>query len=91
MNTFTTKLTSAGSIVFNQADGAQSVSVQCSSAGGSCTFLGSFPFKGLTPQAITFSNGEGVTINNNDNPTVALDGITITWVSGTVNVVVGMS
>ncbi len=87
MKTFTFSLNSAGSMVFNKADGALIVSV-LPAQGGSYTALGGIPFKGLDSQPITLANGQGTVIAAS-SPASPIDGWTITWVSGVVNIIVG--
>jgi len=86
--TFYTTTLSSGSLEILTADGAQMVSIEPNS-GSSCTVLGSLPFKGLTPTAIILDANQVLTISSN-TPTSPLNGITITHVSGTVDIVVGV-
>lgn len=87
MRFFTYSLTS-GSITINSTDSAMFVSLQCDSSTGSCNVAGNFPFKNLTPNAVTLGAGQGINLSalSPQNP---LDGLTITWVSGTIDIVIG--
>ena len=86
---FFTKTLTSGSIAISITDGAMFVSVQCDSTSGSATVLGNLPFKGVSPDAVTLSAGQGVNISAL-SPASPLDGITITWVAGTVDVLIGV-
>lgn len=88
MRFYTTTLTS-GSITINITDGAMFVSVQADPTSGSATVLGNLPFKGLSPSAVSLSSGQGINISAL-SPASPLDGITITWVSGSVDVLIGV-
>jgi len=87
MRFFTYTLTS-GSITIDSMDGAMFVSVQCDSTTGSCQVSGNIPFKNLTPNAVTLGAGQGVNISAL-SPASPLDGLTIAWVSGSVDVLIG--
>jgi hypothetical protein len=87
MTFFTYTLTS-GSLVLNAEDYAFFVSIQTDSTAGSCTILGGSPFKGIQPNAVPLSLGEGVNFSSS-SPSSPLSGITITWVAGTIDIVVG--
>ena len=58
-------------------------------SGSSCTVLGTLPFKGLTPNAITLDANQVLTLSA-QSPQSPLSGLTITHVSGTVDIVVGV-
>lgn len=88
MRFYTTTLTS-GSITININDGAMFVSVQSDPTSGSATVIGNLPFKGLAPTSVSLSAGQGVNISAL-SPASPLDGITITWVSGSVDVIIGV-
>jgi hypothetical protein len=79
---------SSGSLVINAVDGASFVSLQCDSSSGSCSVLGNIPFKGVNPNAVTLTTGQGVNLSSS-SPQSPLDGITITWIAGTIDIVVG--
>jgi len=86
MQIFTTTLTS-GSLVLNRQDGAMVISIQ-SATGSSCLFTGNLPFKGVTPTPVTLTDSQIFNFAAS-SPQSPLEGITITWVSGTVDIVVG--
>jgi len=88
MRFFTTTLTS-GSLSIGFNDGAMFVSVQADPTSGSATVLGNLPFKGLTPSSVSLSAGQGINISAL-SPVSPLDGITITWTGGSVDIVVGV-
>ena len=87
MRFFTYSLTS-GSITIDSTDSAMFVSLQCDSSTGGCTVAGNFPYKSLTPSAVSLGAGQGLNLSAL-SPQSPLDGLTITWVSGTVDVVIG--
>lgn len=87
MRFWTYSLTS-GSLVIGASDGASFVSVQCDSSSGSCSVLGNIPFKGVSANAVTLTAGQGVNFSAS-SPQSPLDGITITWIAGTIDVIVG--
>jgi hypothetical protein len=84
---FTKNLTS-GTITIDKAQGAAFVSVMPNTS-GSCTVIGGVGFGGSNSEAITLSAGEVWSFGsqNTQNP---IDGVTITWVSGTVKVCIGL-
>jgi len=86
MKFFTTSLTS-GTFVVAAAQGASLISVQPQSA-SSCTILGGIPYNGIQPSAITLSNNSALTLTS-ASAFSPLDGITITWIGGTVDILVG--
>lgn len=86
--TFWTYTLSSGSLTINAADGAMFLSLQTDSTSGNCTVLGGIPFKGLNPQAVSITAGQGINLAA-INPTSPLDGITITHVTGSIDIVVG--
>ena len=86
MQFFTTILTS-GSISINSVDSVSSISIQANDT-SECQVLGNYPFKGITPSAVSLSNGEILTLSSS-SPSQTLDGLTITWVSGTIDIIVG--
>jgi hypothetical protein len=86
MKFFTTSLTS-GSFVINADQGVSLVSIQPIDS-SSCTILGGIPFNGLQPSAITLSNNNALTLNS-VSPFSPLDGITITWIAGTIDIIIG--
>jgi hypothetical protein len=86
MKFFTTSLTS-GTFLVAAAQGASLLSIQPQDS-SSCTILGGIAFNGLQPSAITLSNNNALTLTS-ASPNSPLDGITIEWVSGTVDIIVG--
>jgi hypothetical protein len=86
MKFFTTTLTS-GTFTVSAAQGASLLSVQPQDL-SSCTILGGIPFNGLQPSAITISNSNALTLSS-ASPNSPLDGITITWLGGTVDIIIG--
>ena len=86
--TFYTTTLSSGSLEILTADGAQMISIEPNSS-SSCTVLGSLPFKGLSPNAITLDANQVLTISA-PSPSSPLNGITVTWVSGTIDLIVGV-
>ncbi len=85
---FWTYTLSSGSLVISAADGATFLSLQADSTSGNCTVQGNIPFKGLNTQAVSITPGQGVNLaaSSSQSP---LDGITITWVAGNIDIVVG--
>jgi hypothetical protein len=90
MRFFTYKLTSSTPpiIQISQTDGVMFLSVQSGASTGSCTVLGNLPFKGLAPQTVDISASQGINLSA-ISPASPLDGITITWGSGVVDVLIG--
>jgi hypothetical protein len=84
---FWTYTLSSGSLSINSADGAMFVSIQTSSAGG-CNVTGGIAFKELPSNPVSLSAGGGVNFSAK-SPASPLDGLTIDWVAGTVDVVIG--
>jgi len=86
MKFFTTSLTS-GTFVVAASQGASLLSIQPQDS-SSCTILGGIPFNGLQPSAISVSNNNALTLTSS-SPSSPLDGITITWTAGTVDIIIG--
>lgn len=86
--TFFTFVLTSGTFILDGSEGASFISVQTDPANGSCTILGGIPFKGLNPVAVPLSLGQGVNLSSN-SPQSPLAGITITWVAGTIDIIVG--
>ena len=86
--TFYTTTLSSGSLEILTADGAQMISIEPNSS-SSCTVLGSLPFKGLSPNAISLDSNQVLTISA-PSPSSPLNGITVTWISGTIDIIVGV-
>jgi len=86
MRLFTYTL-SSGSLQINATDGVLALTVQANSS-SACQFLGNIPFKGLNPNTILIENGDSFTQTTTANS--PLDGITITWVSGTIDILISI-
>lgn len=86
--TFWTYTLSSGSITINASDFAYFVSLQADATSGSCTVLGGIPFKGINPTSVSITAGQGLNLSALST-TSPLSGITITWVAGTIDIVVG--
>jgi hypothetical protein len=88
MRFFTTTITSAGgNITLIPSDGVQFLSILCSSS-SSCTVTGDLTFRGVTQSsAVTLTDNQG--LNLSSPPTSSVYGITIAWVSGSIDVVMG--
>lgn len=84
---FWTYTLTTGSITIDSVDGAMFLSLQAD-ATGACTVQGNIPFKGIPASAVTLSAGDGMNISAL-SPQSPIDGITITWVSGNVDVLIG--
>jgi hypothetical protein len=87
MEFFTTTLTS-GSLTFAASNGATFVSIQCDSSTGSCTILGGIPFKGIQPSIVALTAGQVASFAA-ASPQSPLNNLTITWVAGNVDIIVG--
>ena len=86
MRLFTYTL-SSGSVTINSSDGVTMITVQ-SAINGSATITGNVGFNGLSPSSVTIASGQSFTITT---PTYSpLDGVTIAWVSGSADIVIGM-
>ena len=86
MKFFTTSLTS-GTFVVAAAQGASLISVQPGSS-SSCTIIGGIAYNGVPSSAITRSDNNAITLTS-ASAFSPLDGITITWISGTIDILVG--
>ena len=86
--TFFTYTLSSGSLVIDATDYAFFVSIQTDPASGVCTVLGGIPFKGIPSSAVTLGLGQGVNFSAS-SPASPLSGITITWVTGTIDIIIG--
>jgi hypothetical protein len=86
MKFFTTTLTT-GTFVVAASQGASLLSVQPKDS-SSCTILGGIAFNGIQPSAISVSNNNALTLTSS-SPSSPLDGITITWTAGTIDIIVG--
>ena len=86
MRYFTYTLTT-GTLVLTPSDGARFLSVSCG-ATDTCTITGDLPFKGLSPTAVSIGNNSGISLSS--DATSSLSGITITYGSGSVDILVGV-
>jgi len=86
MRYFTYTLTS-GSLTISTADYVQFISIICGSA-GSVEVLGDLTFQGLSPNAVVLSAGEGINLSTSLSSS-PLNGITITWLAGSVDIIIG--
>lgn len=85
MRLFTYTL-SSGSISIAESDGVTQITIQAN-ASSSANVTGNIGFKALTPNAVSLNDGQSLTITT---PTYSpLDGVTIAWVSGTIDIVIG--
>ena len=84
MRVFTKSLT-GGSLVIQASDNVNQISIQANAASG-CTIQGNITYNGMTSDPITLENGESLTLTTTPNSPV--DGFTITWVAGTVDVLI---
>jgi len=85
MSRLHTQVLSSGSITIDYQDGVTSLTIQAN-ANSACTITGNLPFKGVNSNPIILENGESYTQQTATN--TPLDGITIEWVSGTVDITI---
>jgi len=86
MRYFTYTLTS-GSITISTADYVQFISIICGSA-SSVQVLGNLTFQGLSPNAVVLAAGQGINLSTSLS-SAPLNGITITWLAGSVDIIIG--
>lgn len=86
MNFFTSTLTS-GSIVIGTANGVSQLTV-APRVSSSCTILGNMTFQGSNSATIPIAEGETFVISSS-SPMSPIDGFTITWVSGGIDIMMG--
>jgi hypothetical protein len=86
MRIFTFTLTS-GSISINTNDGVTQLSIEAN-ASSECTIEGNFPFQSFTSSPIVLEGGQSVTLMAM-SPASPIDGVTITHVSGTIDILIG--
>jgi hypothetical protein len=87
--TFWTYTLTSGVLTLSTQDGAMMLSVQTDSAtNGECSIQGGIAFKGVASTPVDLSGGEGVTITS-PSPSTPLNAITITWVAGNVDIIIG--
>ena len=84
MTVYTTTLTS-GAIVINPEDGVLQISVQADETSGSFSVLGTGTFQSNSSSEVVLGAGQGweATASSPQSP---IEGITITWLSGNVNI-----
>lgn len=70
---------SGGSLTITASDNVLRLTVLCKQ--GSVTFLGSANFQGISPNVITFTQNQGVTISA-PSTSVPIDGVTINAATG---------
>ena len=87
MKFFTTTLTS-GTLTIDSIDGAMFVSVRNDETSGASLVSGNIPFKGINSTPVPLGIGGGINISAL-SPQSPLDGITITWLGGTVDILIG--
>lgn len=87
MRFWTFTLTS-GTLQISDIDGANFLSLQCDTTSGKCTVRGGIPFKGVQPTAVGLNEGQGANFSAL-SPASPLDGITITWVVGSIDIIIG--
>jgi hypothetical protein len=88
MRFYTTTL-SSGSIKIDYTMGVQYISLQADSTIGSFSVLGNIAFNGISPTAVVITAGNGVNLSAKKTSTSPLDGLTFTWIAGTVDVIIG--
>lgn len=87
MQFHTTVLSGAGNYSIDKADNALQVTIQAG-ANSSFMFRGNASFKGQSSINQTLTSGITLVSENTQSP---LDGLLITWVSGTVNITIGVT
>lgn len=86
--TFWTYTLTSGSLVLTTANAASFISVQTDPSTGYCTILGGIPFNQIQPTPVTLSLGQGVNFSS-ASPSSPLSGITVTWVAGSIDIIIG--
>jgi hypothetical protein len=86
MNFFTSTLTS-GSVTIATTNGVSQLTV-APRTGSSCEILGNMTFQGNQSTAIPIAEGETFVISAS-SPSSPIDGFTITWVSGGIDIMMG--
>jgi hypothetical protein len=85
MSRLFTKVLNSGSVKIDYPDGVTSFTIQANSS-SACTITGNITFKGMTSGAVILENGESYTQQSATN--TPIDGVTITWVSGTIDLLI---
>jgi hypothetical protein len=86
MNFFTSTLVS-GIIEIKTSDGVSEISL-APQTGSSCQVVGNMTFNGFTSTPVEVFSGETLVISSS-SPSSPIDGVTITWVSGGIDVIMG--
>jgi hypothetical protein len=85
---FWTYTLTSGSITLNKEDGAFFISIQTQATSSACSVLGAIPFKTINPTPVILQDGQGANFSAQSAASV-LDGITITWISGSIDLIIG--
>ena len=85
---FHTRKLTTGTLTINRSGGVSLVSVQAQDS-SSCTVQGSVGYDGVNSDALTIQNGQIFTVAS-QNSQNTIDGLVITWVSGTIDIVLGL-
>lgn len=83
-----TRTITSGSITINQADNVQFLSVIAADSTSSFSVNGGLTFQTVPSQAQVLT-GIGMSLTNT-NPASSMSGITITWLSGSVLITIGV-
>lgn len=84
LNVFTYSLIGS-TLTISSTDNVQRVSVICSS--GDVSVIGSYPFQGISPNGVSLSIGQGVTLSTKNDST-PIDGFTIDASGGVADIVI---
>ena len=84
MTVYTANLTS-GSITINKNEGVVEISVRADSTSGSFSVLGTGTLNGINSEAVVMEAGEGWGASAS-SPQSPIEGVTITWISGSVRI-----
>lgn len=82
-----TNVLSSGSLKIEANDGVTAFTIQANSS-SACTIEGNISFKGINSTPVTLESGESFT--QTATPNSPLDGITITWISGTIDILISI-
>ena len=82
-----TNVLSSGTLKIEASDGVTAFTIQANSS-SACTIEGNIPFKGVNSTPVTLESGESFTQTSPTNS--PLDGITITWISGTIDILISI-
>jgi len=89
MTVYTSTLTS-GSLTITADDYVSFLSVKAANTASSFEFTGSAYFQQVLSSSVTLSNGDGVSLTA-PSPQSPIQGVTITWLSGSVDIIIGQS